>query len=132
MHRLRQASPSVFLFVVFLLHCSQTCLAAGHAHAAVTVPVSTDHNPEHAPCHSSPAAPNGIPDKCPDCADHVFLPSGAYGIATLAAAGSFFIPCCVLMQPVLPVLPRVHTDVLLLDSAALSPPRYLTFSVLRL
>src|SRR5215475_11061271 len=89
MRRLRQASPAVFFFLVFLLHCSQTCLAAGHAYAAVTVPVSPHHNPALAPRHSSPTSPQGIPEKCPDCAEHVFLKSVASGTETLAAAGSF-------------------------------------------
>src|SRR5262245_9259639 len=132
MHRLRQASPSVFLFLVFLFHCSQTCLATGHAHAAVAAPFATHHSPGHPPCHSSPAPSRGIPEKCPDCGHHVFLPSAASGAATLATVESFFIPCCVLTQPVLPVLLRVRTDGPRPDSAALSPPRYLTPSVLRL
>src|SRR5262249_26186284 len=132
MCQFRQASPSVFLFLVFLLHCSQTCLAAGHAHTAVIVPVSTRHNPEHAPCHSSPTAPQGIPEKCPDCAEHVFLPSVASGTETLAASGSFSIPFCSLMQPVLPVLPQPHAEAFRLDPTALSPPLYRTLSVLRL
>src|SRR6266446_2789930 len=119
MHWLRQASPSVFLFLVFLLHCSQTCLAAGHAHAAVTVPVSPHHTAGHAPCHSSPAAPAGLPEKCPDCSDHTFLPSVVSGIETLSAAGSFFSPACSLTQMVLPGLPQSYADLIWLDPTAL-------------
>src|SRR5713226_711477 len=132
MHWLRQASPSVFFFLAFLLHCSQTCLAAGHVHAAVTLPVSTHHNPEHAPCHSSPVPPHGIPDKCPDCGDHVFLRSAPSGAETLAAPGPSLSPLCLLTQPLLPLLPHPHASALRLEVSALSPPRYLTLSVLRL
>src|SRR5712692_775559 len=132
MHRLRQASPSVFFFLVFLLHCSQTCLAAGHARAAVTVPASTNHGSEHVPCHSPQTAPQGSPARCPDCTDHVFLKSVAAGTETLAAAGPGLFSLCLLTHSVLPTLPHSRASVLRLDSTALSPPRYLTLSVLRL
>ncbi len=132
MYRLHQVSSAVFLFLALLLHCSQMCLAAGHAHAAVTVPVSPHHIPEHAPCHSAPTAPNGIPDKCPDCADHVFLTAASSGAETLAASGPFLFPLCFLMQPVLPGLLQPHAGMLWPDTTALSPPRDLLLSVLRL
>src|SRR5438034_8510793 len=132
MRQLRQVSPSVFFFLALLLHCSQTCLAAGHTHAAVTIPASAHHGPEHAPCHSAPAPRHGTPDKCPDCADHVFLKSVSSGAEALTAAGPCLLPLCLLIQPVLPVLSHPRASVLQLTSAALSPPRYLAFSVLRL
>jgi len=131
MYRLRQVSYTMFLFLALLLHCSQTCLAAGHARAAVTVPVSP-HHPEHAPCHSAPTAPDGIPDKCPDCGDHVFLTAASSGAETLAASGPFLFPPCLLTQPVLPGLLQPHAGMLWPDTTALSPPRYLLLSVLRL
>src|SRR5215510_15889043 len=132
MYRLRQVSYAVFLFLALLLHCSQTCLAAGHAHAAVTVPVFPHHSPEHTPCHSAPPAPNGIPDKCPDCGGHVFLKSvsSESGTEALATAGTFLLPG-VLTPPVLPALPQPCAGVPRPDIPTL-PPRYLTFSVLRL
>src|SRR5205823_26708 len=123
---------SAFLFLVFLLHCSQTCLAAGHAHAAIAVPVSTHDNPAHAPCHSSPTPPQRIPEKCADCAGHVFLPSVASGPATLAAAGVFSIPFCFPVQPLPSALPPPYAGVFRLDPTVLSPPLYRTLSVLRL
>ena len=130
MYRLRQVSYAVFLFVALLLHCSQRCLAAGHARAAVTVSVSPHHSPGHAPCHSAAPAPNGIPDKCPDCGDHVFLQSVSSGTETLATAGTFLFPG-VLTPLVLPALPQLCAGVPRPDIPTL-PPRYLTFSVLRL
>lgn len=132
MYRFRQVSYAVPLFLALLLHCSQTCLAAGHAYAAVAVPVSARPSPEHAPCHSAPTAPHGIPDKCPDCSDHVFLSAASSGAATLAASGPFFLPFCLLTQSVLPELLQPHADMLWPDITALSPPRYLFLSVLRL
>src|SRR6266508_3435720 len=132
MHRPRQVSPFVFVFLALLLHCSQACLAAGHTHAAVTVPASAHHGPEHAPCHSAPAPSHGTPDKCPDCADHVFLKSVSSGAEALTAAGPFLFPLCLLIQPVLPALLHPPASALRLEVSALSPPRYLTFSVLRL
>ncbi|HKA55476.1 MAG TPA: hypothetical protein VKJ47_17630 [Candidatus Binatia bacterium] len=132
MRWLRHISPSAFLFLVFLFHCSQACLAAGHAHPAVTASVSTRHGSEHLPCHSSPAPPQGLPGKCPDCADHVYLPSVACGTETLAAAETFPVPFCFLTRPALPVLPQPHADASRPDLTVLSPPLYRTFSVLRL
>gem|GEM_PF-3134214 len=132
MRRLRQASPFVFSFVVFLLHCSQTCLAAGHAYAVVTVPSAAHHSAEHAPCHSPPTVPQGPSERCPDCADHVFLTSVSAGAQTLAASGAAFIPLCVLTQPVILALPQSHAGVFWLDPTALSPPLSRTPSVLRL
>jgi len=132
MSRLRQVSYTVSLFLALLLHCSQTCLAAGYAHAAVTGPVSPQHGSEHAPCHSAPAAPNGIPDKCPDCGDHVFLTAVSSRAETLAASGPFLFPLCLLTQSVPPGLLQPHAGILWPDTIALSPPRYLLLSVLRL
>src|SRR5712691_7105137 len=132
MSRFRQVSYAVPLFLAFLLHCSQTCLAAGHAYAAVAVPVSAQHGPEHAPCHSTPTAPHGIPDKCPDCRDHVFLTAVSSGADTLAASGSLLFPPCLLTPSVLPGLLQPHAGVLWPDTTAQSPPRYLFLSVLRL
>jgi hypothetical protein len=132
MSRLRQISYAVFLFLALLLHCSQTCLAAGHARAAVTAPVSSHHSPAHTPCHSAPGAPNGIPDKCPDCADHVFLTAASSRAETLAASGPFLFPLCLLTQSVPPGLLQPYADILWPDTTALSPPRYLLLSVLRL
>ena len=132
MQWLRQVSPTAFLFLAFLLHCSQMCLAVGHAHAAVSIPVSTHSNPERAPCHSSPVTPAGLPEKCPDCSDHAFLPSVASGAETLAAAGSVFSPVCFLMSPALFALPQAQAGVWRLDNTALSPPLHRTLSVLRL
>src|SRR5262249_62134773 len=91
MQCLRHISPSAFLFLVFLLHCSQACLAAGHAHPAVTASVSTRHGSEHLPCHSSPAPPQGFPGKCPDCAAPAYLPSIACVCHKLSAAASFHV-----------------------------------------
>src|SRR6266540_5444505 len=119
MYRLRQVSYAVSLFLTLLLHCSQTCLAAGHAHAAVTVPVSP-HHPEHAPCHSAPTTPNGIPDKCPDCGDHVFLTAVSSGAETLAASGPFLFPLCLLTQSVPPGLRQAPAGMLWPDTTALS------------
>src|SRR5438270_12250616 len=101
MSRFRQVSYAVSLFLALLLHCSQTCLAAGHVHAAVTVPVSPQHGPEHVPCHSAPTAPHGTPDTCSNCRDHVFLTAVSAGADTLAASGSFFLPSCLLTPLVL-------------------------------
>ena len=132
MYRIRQSSLSAFLFLMFLLHCSQMCLAAGHSHPAVTAPVSTRHGPEHPPCHSSPAPSQGLPEKCQDCADHVYLPSVACGTETLAAAETFPVPFCFLTQPALPVSPQLHAAASWPDLTVLSPPLYRTLSVLRL
>src|SRR4051794_12758144 len=97
----RRVSPAVFLFLTFLFHCSQTCLAAGHARAVVTVPVSTDHGPGHAPCHSSSAPAQGLPEKCADCGDHVFLTPISAGTETQAPPGPAVTPVCLLNQSLL-------------------------------
>ena len=117
--------------LALVLHCAQACLAAGHTHAAVTVPASTHHGPAHAPCHSSPPSPQGIPDKCPGCGDHVFLTMPA-GAEVLAAAGPSLSPLWLLTQPLLPSLLHPPASALRLEVSALSPPRYLTLTVLRL
>src|SRR5262249_10840815 len=106
-----------------------------HVHAAVTIPVSPQHDPAHAPCHSAPTAPTAphrTPDKCPDCRDHVFLSAVSSEADTLADAGFFLLPPCVLTPSVLPELLQPHAVVLWPDTTALSPPRYLVLSVLRL
>lgn len=132
MSRLWQASHPVFFFLALLLHCSHVCLAASYAHAAVTAPVSTDHGPEHSPCHSSPAPAHGLPEKCLDCGDHLFLAPVPSGAEMLAAARALVLPLCPLLQPVLPVAPPEPASRLRRDNTALSPPRYLALSVLRL
>src|SRR3989442_10209978 len=132
MRWLRQASPSVFLFLAVLLHCSQTCLAAGHAHAVVTVPVSADHGPEHTPCHSSPAPSQRLPEKCPACGDHVFLTPVAAGVETLVVWGPSASPAELLIPVFLPSRSQACPSAALPARAALSPPLYLTFSILRL
>src|SRR5262245_23254949 len=132
MYRFRQVSYAVSLFLALLLHCSQTCLAASHVHATVAVPVSAQHGPEHAPCHSAPAAPHGVPDKCPDCRDHVFLTAVSSEAETLAASGSLLFAPCLLTPSALPGLPQPHAYLLWPDTAAPSSPRYLLLSTLRL
>src|SRR5437867_7328766 len=131
MYRLRQVSPFVVVLLALLLHCAQACLAAGHTHAAITVPASTHHGPAHAPCHSSPTSPQGTPDKCPGCGDQVFLTVPA-GAEALAAAGPSLSPLCRLTQPFLPSLLHPPASAGRLEGSALSPPRYLTLTVLRL
>src|SRR5215831_5472031 len=125
MYRFRQVSYAVSLFLALLLHCSQTCLAAGHVHAAVTVPVSAQHRPGHAPCHSASPAPHETPDKCPDCRDHVFLTAASSGEETLAASGAFLFAPCLLTPSVLPGLLQPQAALLWPDTTALSPPPYL-------
>src|SRR5215475_8887321 len=131
MHWFRRASPAVFLFLTVLLHCSQTCLAAGHAHAAITVPTAADHSLEHPPCHSSSPAQR-LPEKCPDCGDHVFLTPGAAGAEMLVLSGSSHSLFCVLPPLLLLSQAQSCPPAVRPAIAALSPPRYLTFSILRL
>jgi len=128
----RRVSPAVFLFLTFLFHCSQTCLAADHAHAAVTVPISTDHDAGHTPCHSSSSPSQRLPEKCSDCADHVFLTPVAAGTETLATPGPAVAPGCLLTQSLLSSQPPLCLQATQPVIAALSPPRYLTFAILRL
>src|SRR5436190_6936050 len=132
MRRLRQVSPFVVVSLALVLHCAQACLAAGHTHAAVTVPASTHHDPAHAPCHSSPTSPQGIPDKCPGCGDQVFLRAMPAGAEVLAAPGPSLSPLCLLTQPFLPSLLHPPASAVRLGVSVLSPPRYLTLTVLRL
>src|SRR5262249_33167369 len=129
---LRRVSYPVLLVLVFLLHCSQTCLTAGHTPAAVTAPASSQQGPAPTPCHSTPAAPHGTPNTCPDCRDHVFLRAVSAEANPWATARSLFLPLCVLTASVLPEVRQPHADVLWPDATALSPPPYLFLSVLRL
>src|SRR5262245_14760976 len=132
MYRLRQLSPAVFFFLAILLYCSQTCLAAGHASARVTVPASRHQSTGHPPCHTNPTAPQGVPEKCPNCRGHVFLAALSSGPETVAASGPFSLSLCIPMHAVRPGLPQPHADMLRLDNTTPSPPRYLIFSVLQL
>jgi hypothetical protein len=127
----RQGSLLVFLCLVFLLSCSQTCLAAGHAHGGVLDPVASPHGAEGVPCHSPQSPPPGSPARCPDCADHVFLQSVPPGVETGVASGSAPLAVCVLTTSSLPARLSSHFSALQPEGHALSPPRYLLFSVLR-
>src|SRR5262245_54718955 len=78
---------SAVFFLAFLLHCSQVCLTAGHAYAAVSLPNLPAGGSAHAPCHSAPIPPTDAPDHCPDCGDHVF-PSSVPDLKALTGSGS--------------------------------------------
>ncbi len=132
MRRLRQIPVLAFLFLAFLLHCTQACLAAGHVHTAVTASSSAHHDREHAPCHSSQTAPQKLPESCPDCRDHGFLRAVPSGVEALAGLGLSLASLDLPVQPAPFWLAQPHASVPRLVFSALSPPRHLTLSVLRL
>lgn len=132
MRQFRQALFFVFSFVAFLLHCSQMCLAAGHTRAVVPVSASTNHDSAHVPCHSSETAPQESPERCPDCAGHVFLKSAPAGAANVLAPGLAFSLFYLSTLPLLTAPLQPYAGVFRLERTALSPPRYLSLSVLRL
>jgi hypothetical protein len=84
MHRFRHASSLIILALVSLLYCTQICVAAGHATAAVTVPT---HDPADArSCHPPAEDPQHTNDQCADCGTHFFLASPSSGGDALSAA----------------------------------------------
>ena len=130
MYRFRQISHFVFFFLAFLLYCSPTCLAAGHVHATVSsAPVASSQGAAHTPCHSTPKQ---IPDQCLDCSDHVFLSPASAGAEMVAASRALLFSVCLPILLTLGLFPQPSASVLQRDRTILSPPRYLTLSVLRL
>src|SRR5712692_4461904 len=133
MRRLRQVSPLSLFPLVFLLYCGQTCVAAGHLHAAATATAVPDHSPEHGSCHGSPTPlPQGTPDRCTDCGDHFYLKASVAGAEALTAPPVSLFSCYLLTTAVLPASLQSCAGVSGPESPASSPPRYLTLSVLRL
>src|SRR5712692_3091549 len=131
MRRLRQVSPLSLFPLVFLLYCGQTCLAAGHLHAAATATAAPDHSPGHGSCHGSAAPlPQGPRDQCTDCGDHFYLKASVAGAEALTAPHASLFSCCLLTTAVLPASLQSCAGVSRLQSSASSPPRYLNLSVL--
>lgn len=130
MHRFRHASSLIILALVSLLYCTQVCVAAGHAHAAVTV---VHHDAADArPCHPPAEDPQHTSDQCADCGTHFFLASpssGGEALSAAAIASSFvwfftYPPCAQESSPfVFSRQPEKHLS---------PPPLYLALSVLRL
>src|SRR5262245_19818308 len=128
--RVRSVWSGAF-FLAFLLHCSQVCLTAAHIYATMSLSIPPADGSAHAPCHSSPVPPTGVPDHCPDCGEHVFLSSIPESKALTGLGSVLFsvwLPTLHLLAASLPrplCAPR-------LEGTALCPKRYLRFSVLRL
>ncbi len=119
-------------FLAFVLHCSQTCLAAGPAHAAVTTLAVQHHSEEHAPCHAPQTAPHESSEQCLDCAGHVFLRSAPDGTEPLMASLSSFLSVHVAAPSLLPSSLQLYTSGWWLEFLGSSPRRYLSLSVFRL
>jgi hypothetical protein len=130
MRRFQQLLPFMAAFLVFVLQCSQTCLAAGHAQAAVTTRTTPHDSEEHSPCHATGTASGESSEQCLDCGGHVFLRSAPDGTEPLMTLPFLFLS--VPAPSLLPASLKLYTSRWWQEFLGNSPPRYLSLSVFRL
>jgi hypothetical protein len=128
--RSNQLLSVVFAFLTLALHCSQVCLATGHATATILVPLESSRNAE-GHCHSQPATPREPKQTCVNCSMPVLVESislsGERAASLAVSSVVFWLP-----PSFLPVSlgPRVERH----WSSGAAPPllSFLGLSVLRL
>ncbi len=99
MPRLRQVSPLFIFALISLLYCSQTCVAAGHAHAAVSATRPDAHAADATPCHPPSTTPRNTDESCTDCGGHFFLTTASSGADVLSATATASAPCVFVSPP---------------------------------
>jgi hypothetical protein len=105
----------------------------GPQHAAAAATTVIEHNPEHAPCHSSSSPlPHGTTAHCGNCGHHFYLKTGIAGAGAVAAWHVSFVSCYGSSVDDLQRSLQSDEAISIGQMLASSPPRYLTLSVLRL